>query len=468
MRRLTLLGVLLAVLVAAPSALAASSFYISGHGYGHGIGMSQYGAYGLAQHGADATAILAHYYTGTTLGSVDPSQRVNVLLEVTGRVSFSGAVAAGSRPLDPAKTYGAKATATGVRLLSPTGRKLADMTGALPVSAAVVRVGGRALNGISGGAYRGGLVLQPSGGALQVLNQLGLDDYVRGVISGEMPSSWAPAALQAQAVAARTYALTAGGGTFLYPDTRSQVYKGVAAETPTTDAAVAATRGRIVTYAGRPVTTYFMSTSGGKTEDVEDSFLGSSPEPWLVAVDDPYDSISPRHSWGPFRMSLASAGAKLGGLVKGHFRGIVVTQRGKSPRVVRAEIVGTRGRTAVTGPTLRSRLGLFDTWAYFTRMTTANAKRKAHPQPQTNDGSGGSGAPPATAAFSVAPWIVSGSVQPGRRGALYSLQRLDGTTWTTIGHGRLRRGGTWSAVVAGAGQYRILLGGLAAPSVTVG
>jgi stage II sporulation protein D len=468
MRRLTLFGVLLAALVPAPSALAASTFYIRGHGYGHGIGLSQYGAYGLAQHGADAAAILGHYYTGTTLGSVDPSQQVSVLLEVTGRVSFSGASAAGSRALDPAKTYGAQATAAGVRLLSPTGRKLADVPGELAVSAAVVRVGGHALNGISGGIYRGGLLLQPSGGALQVLNVLRLDDYVRGVISGEMPASWAPAALQAQAVAARTYALTAGGGTFLYPDTRSQVYKGVAAETASTDAAVASTSGRVVTYGGRPVTTYFMSTSGGKTEDIEDSFLGASPEPWLVAVDDPYDSISPRHSWGPFRMSLASAGRKLGGLVKGRFRGIVVTQRGKSPRVVRAEIVGTGGRTAVTGPQLRSRFGLFDTWASFTRMTTADAKRKSHPQPQTNDPSGGSGAPPATAAFSVAPWIVSGSVQPGHRGAIYALQRLEGKKWTTIGHGRLRRGGAWSAVVAGAGRYRISLGGLTAPSVTVG
>src|SRR5207247_2378135 len=150
-----------------------------------------------------------------------------------------------------------------------------------------------------------------------VLNQLGLDDYVRGVIAGEMPSSWAPAALQAQAIAARTYAITAGGGTFLYPDTRSQVYRGVAAETPSTDAAVVATRGRTVDYAGQPVVTYFFSTSGGKTENVEDSFLGASPEPWLVSVADPYDSISPRHKWGPYRMTLAGAARRLHGLVKG-------------------------------------------------------------------------------------------------------------------------------------------------------
>jgi stage II sporulation protein D len=462
------LSVLAAALIAPACALGASTFYVRGHGYGHGIGMSQYGAYGFAQHGADAASILAHYYTGTTLATVSPTQPVKVLLESTGQAEFTGATNAGGRTLDPSKTYATRATAGGqVRLYSPTGRKLADFAAPLSVSAPSVRVGGRALNGITNGAYRGGLLLQPTGGALQVINVLGLDDYVRGVISGEMPSSWAPAALQAQAVAARTYAITAGAGSVLYPDTRSQVYRGMAAEVASTDAAVAATQGRIVTYHGKPVTTYFFSTSGGETENVEDSFLGASPEPWLVAVSDPYDSISPRHTWGPFRMSLKSAAAKLGSLVKGRFRGIVVTQRGHSPRVVRATIVGSRGKTQVTGPTLRSRFGVYDTWMYFTRMSTGAPKRKTHAQPQTNEGPDG-GAAPNTAAFSIAPWIVSGSVQPGRRGARYALQRLDGTRWETISHGRLKRGGRWSATVGGAGNYRIVLGGLASPAVVIG
>jgi stage II sporulation protein D len=462
------LSVLAAALIAPASALGASTFYVRGHGFGHGIGMSQYGAYGLAQHGADAASILDHYYSGTTLGTVSSTQQVKVLLETTGQVEFSGATSAGGRGLDAGKTYAARATAGGqVRLYSPTGRKLADLGAPLSVSADSVRVGGRGLNGITDGAYRGGLLLQPSGGALQVVNVLGLDDYVRGVISGEMPSSWSPAALAAQAVAARTYAITAGGGTFLYPDTRSQVYKGIAAETASTNAAVAATQGQVVTYHGNPVTTYFFSTSGGKTENIEDSFLGASPEPWLVAVDDPYDSISPRHSWGPFRMSLATAAAKLHGLVKGSFRGIVVTRRGHSPRVVRATIVGSRGTTRVTGPTLRTRFGLYDTWAYFTRMSTHAPKRKTHPQPQTTEGPDG-GAAPNTAAFSASPWLVSGSVQPGRRGARYALQRLDGTTWTTIGHGRLKRGGVWRATVGGYGYYRIAIAGMTSPAVVTG
>jgi stage II sporulation protein D len=465
------LGALAAALLVPTSAQASSAFYVRGHGFGHGIGMSQYGAYGLAQHGATAAQILGHYYTGTTLGAVAPTEPVHVLLEVTGRVSFSGATSAGTRHLSAAKTYSAQALSTGtVRLLSPSGRKLADLPAPLSIGATTVRVAGHALNGVSSGTYRGGLVLQPSGSALQVINELGLDDYVRGVVAAEMPSSWAPAALQAQAIAARTYAITTDGSAPLYPDTRSQVYRGIAAEAASTDAAVAATQGQVVEYGGAPVTTYFMSTSGGETENVEDSFLGASPEPWLVSVQDPYDSISPRHTWGPIRMSLTSVGSKLGRLVKGRFRGIVVTQRGHSPRVVKAQIVGSRGRTDVSGPTLRSRLGLYDTWAYFTAMRTA-AKQKSTPAPQTSGGpSGGAAPPPATASAALAgrPWIVSGSVSPGRRGTAYALQRLDRGRWTTIAHGRLRRGGTWQATVKGVGRYRIRLGRLAGPGVTVG
>ena len=93
-----------------------------------------------------------------------------------------------------------------------------------------------------------------------------LERYVRGVVAAEMPSSFPAAALEAQAVASRTYALTsdAGGSRFdVYSDTRSQVYRGVAAETSATNAAVAATAGQVVLYAGKPVITYFFASSGG-------------------------------------------------------------------------------------------------------------------------------------------------------------------------------------------------------------
>ena len=76
----------------------------------------------------------------------------------------------------------------------------------------------------------------------------------------------------------------------MYSDTRSQVYLGVAAETAQTNAAVAATAGQIVTYDGQPAITYYFASSGGMTENIENSFLGAAPEPWLRGVPDPYET----------------------------------------------------------------------------------------------------------------------------------------------------------------------------------
>ena len=108
--------------------------------------------------------------------------------------------------------------------------------------------------------------------------------------------------------------------------------------------------------------TYFFSTSGGRTEDVENTSLGTAPKPWLKSVVDKYDSVSPKHRWGPIRMGYRAAGRKLRGLVKGRFKGIKVVRRGSSPRVVEADVIGSRGRTRVDGATLRARFGLFDSW----------------------------------------------------------------------------------------------------------
>ncbi len=172
--------------------------------------------------------------------------------------------------------------------------------------------------------------------ASKIVNAVALDDYVRGVVAGEMPASWPAQALEAQAVAARTYALTSdvGGAAFdVYDDTRSQVYGGVGAETAATDAAVAATSGQVVTYHGALAATYFFASSGGYTENVENVWAGSTPEPWLRGVPDPYDGAGgdPYHRW-LIGLSPAGAKAKLGALVRGALVGIRVTRHGVSPR----------------------------------------------------------------------------------------------------------------------------------------
>ncbi len=239
---------------------------------------------------------------------------------------------------------------------------------------------GRADNGVRDGLYRGAIEIRTSAGSgLNAINALAMEDYLLGVVPSESPSSWPAAALQAQAVVARSYALASnvnGKGFNQYADTRSQVYRGYLGEAPSTTSAVAATAGQIVTYAGTVATTFFFSTSGGYTENIENAFVGSQPRPWLKGVKDPYDDPSPYHRW-KLNFSRATLGAKLGNWVKGRFRAIKVLKRGVSPRVVKARIVGSRGSTVVTGPQIRARMGLRDTWFHLRRVSTEKSPAEA-------------------------------------------------------------------------------------------
>jgi stage II sporulation protein D len=428
-------GVLLLTLAA--GARAAGVFYIRGGGYGHGIGMSQYGAEGYALHGADYGSILAHYFSGTSLGTTSPDQIVRVLL-ATGRAAFTGAAATGTgTALATTTTYTVSATPAGkLALRTAAGKTVGSFPAPLVVSGAgPLQVPGR-------GSYAGSLQFWPAAhGGVQTVNAVGLDDYVRGVVAEEMPASWAPAALEAQAVASRTYAITTGVGATtydLYDDSRSQVYGGVGAETPATDAAVAATSGQIVTYAGQPVVTYFFSSSGGFTENIENVWPAASPEPWLRGVPDPYDDVAgnPDHSWGT-QMSLAAAAAKLRGLVRGSLLGIVVVRHGVSARIVTARVVGTRGQTTVAGDWLQASFGLYSTLATFTAITTQD--------------------PPGRLTGTVFPAPGQGSV---------AVQRLTGGRWQATGRIAVSPAGRYRATVP-AGRYRIADGSVDGPAVTV-
>jgi stage II sporulation protein D len=406
---------LAAALALAPGAHAAGRLVVKGHGFGHGIGMSQYGALGFAQHGSSYRDILGHYYEQTNVVPLTDPPDVRVLLQTTRRAVVSGVVAAGSRKLKAGSSYSVGASGSRISLYAASGRRLG--TYAAPLRLAAPKAGaftlrGAAANGTRNGRYRGALELRAVGGRVQAINAIDLENYVRGVVSAESPSTWPAEALKAQAVAARSYAVTTNVGTTTdgidqYADTRSQMYKGVAAEFPSTDAAVAATTREVVAQSGKPVTTYFFSTSGGHTENIEDSFIGALPRTWLKGVDDPYDAISPRHNWGPFTFSQATVQAKLKGLVRGSFRGITVLQRGASPRIVRAEIDGTNGVTQVTGPQLRTRLGLFDTWASFTYISPG-AKKKS-----SDDDGGGDGASTTAPATTAAPGATTSPTSGG-------------------------------------------------------
>ena len=450
--------VLLAALLLAPSSsIAAERLVIKGGGFGHGVGMSQYGAMGQAKLGRSYREILRHYYAETDIQKLSSVPTVRVLLQSRPKVSFTGAVQAGDRRLQPGKTYNVVVSGAGVALRSSSGKKLKTF----PAPLRVVGPRGapfRLVGGAMSGSYRGALEIRPARlGGLNAVNALDLESYVRGVVSRESPASWPAEALKAQAIAARTYAITTnkpGDGFDHYPDTRSQVYAGVAAETPTTDAAIAATRSEVVTHRGRPVTTYFFSTSGGRTENFEFGFVGGLPKPWLKSVEDPYDNVSPRHRWD-FRFTTGQAKAKLGSLVKGSLKEIKVVQRGVSPRVVKAEVVGSEGTTAVDGPTLRREFGLYDTWAYF---TIVGAEAKADESSET-------GAEPAGRAASVLrSGTVSGRIRPARRGTEVLVQRRTSDRWLTEVRTHVGKRGRYNARVSRGGVYRVLINGIASPS----
>jgi stage II sporulation protein D len=365
MRRISLLAAVFAALAFTSSAAASTLFVVKGKGWGHGIGMSQWGAQGFAQHGWTHQQILAHYYRGTTLGT--KTGKVRVLL-TSGRSSF---------PLASAQTiWGA-------------GKSLAAGSYSVTRSGSTVLIGGKTFP--SGTTFRSAAHLsvdrQPFRGKIQIyapgglaaVNLLGLDSYVRGVVANESPSSWHREALRAQADAARSYALAAGGHcgnsvigrNVLCRGTSDQVYGGINSETAATNAAVTATAGEVVMSGGSVATTFFFSTSGGSTVNKAEEWGGSDLS-YLQTENDPYDNLSPHHTWGPTDaeedcpgagrdcvFTRASMSSRLG--ISG-IRDMTVGARNSGHRVERVDIVTAGGTAMRTGAQIRSELGLRSTW----------------------------------------------------------------------------------------------------------
>ena len=245
MRKLVLAAVAV-LLAAAPAAQAATKLTITGAGFGHGIGMSQYGTYGYSLHLKTYDYILGHYYSGTTLGALDANPEVKVLLQgarksivLRRRAERRRAEARPGPDLQRAPRRRRPRAARRERQeRGHRARDAARRRPRRPAAAPERHVGARRARRP---VPRRRCSSAPRARACVAVNALDLEDYVRGVVSGESPSAWPTEALKAQAVAARTYAITthAGGGVFdQYADTRSQVYRGVSAETPSTDAAV--------------------------------------------------------------------------------------------------------------------------------------------------------------------------------------------------------------------------------------
>ena len=294
------------------TARAGTALIVTGHGWGHGVGMSQWGAYGYALHGWNYKRILSHYYPGTKIGQEGEPQVRVLLTQGAGVVTIGCAtpmrVTDGrrlTRKLAPGN-YG-----VGPKLSLPVKRNGTGLSfGHLAVFDCP-----RAPLTFDGRPYHGTLVVRNQGGHVSVVNSLSLDTYLRGVVPSESPSHWPLAALEAQAVAARSYAVSQLRPNAFYdvvPTTSDQVYGGVMAERPRSDEGVYKTLGQVVTWGGQVARTYYSSSSGGRTESVQDAWPGTAPVPYLVSVPDPYDTYSPHHDWGPFEMSAGTLAGRLG------------------------------------------------------------------------------------------------------------------------------------------------------------
>jgi stage II sporulation protein D len=359
-RAFTALSLLAALAVlASPADAAAARWVITGRGLGHGVGMSQYGAYGFARHGSDYRDILGHYYRRTHIEQA--SRPIKVLLASGGpSVGFGRATEACGIQLRRHRSYRFERSGSDVILLQAGGGKLANCGRAGTAS------GRRVVRIQDEGLYRGKLRAKASGGGLLVINVVGLDRYAKGVVANEMSPSWPKAALRAQAVTVRSYALaTSLGRSFdVYDDDRSQVYGGKGSETRNTNQAVRRTNREVVRYRRHVAVTYYFSTSGGRTESIEYAFPGTSRVPYLTSVRDPYDGGSPFHRWR-VRYTQGEMESRLSDLFSGRLKKIAILKRGDSPRIVRARVVGTSGSSRVSGLGLQIRLGLHSTWARF-------------------------------------------------------------------------------------------------------
>ena len=351
--------------------VTATTFVFSGRGWGHGVGMSQYGALGMANDGATYDAILTHFYTGVELGPA-PVARVRVLV-AEARAAVTLASAAPFRLRD---ALGAthQLPAGPLRLTRALEVELEGRRERLQGPLTVIP--GRAPLEV-GTPYRGQLVVSVVGGKLDVVNDVGLEQYLQGVVPREMPAAWPAEALKAQAVAARSYALARrvrGKHFDMYADVRSQVYGGIRGEDARANAAIAATAGEVMLFGGAVVDALFHSTSGGRTASAAEVF--GADVPYLVPVDDPGSALSPVHRWGPVAVGdvVVRKGLRLATPVRALRLG-----RTSSGRVATAVVTTTAGERTVRGSELRSALGLRSTW--ITQLRTLSLTRPGGPVP---------------------------------------------------------------------------------------
>ncbi|MDP8957060.1 MAG: SpoIID/LytB domain-containing protein [Actinomycetota bacterium] len=376
-------------------ARADTTFRFYGSGYGHQIGMSQWGAYGMARAGKSGTQILKHFYRGTSVAR--PSSRPSTIR--VGLVQGAGGIGVKGAGGSVSLRVGGPSRSVVARIPSGSTWTVQVRSGAYWIRRSDGSYVGRRGYGGSGshlfatygssGAYlpstghtygHGWIefnIYRPCGSCssrLRAVNTVGMQGYLYGL--GEVPSLWPSAALRAQAVAGRTYAyykiLTSGQrraicNCAVYASTRDQVYVGVDKVRSTGGGrwrdAVDATNGLAVIKDGKPILAVYSSSSGGHTENVENVWGGSALSYLRGVCDRWVYNADPNRTW-----TASFSGASIGNALQratgkdiGEARRFSSVSRGVSGAIVKVTVGGTSGSVTVSGSTLRTALGLKST-----------------------------------------------------------------------------------------------------------
>lgn len=419
--------------VAATTGTIPTSFTVTGSGFGHGVGLPQYGAANQARDGATAEEILGYYYTGAAVTPTEDSRLIRVNLhegvssvrvrsrqvDVTPmaptddpaspvEVRVDGVVLLG----DPTDTWSFASVESGrvqVTRVTPesstvvasgasvtvhwSGTRAPGQTGETPAYLNVAGPG-QSLGGTTR-RYRYGWMqivptLQDAVPALHVVNVLGLhDEYLYGL--AEVPSSWPREALRAQAVAARSYALASMRSVrsvcacHVRSTTADQVFAGWIKEVSAfgsawrdaVDSTVTDTGGLILMAGENLVKAYFFSSSGGRTQHVEQ--VWTTPLAWLRSVEDPWSlrEDNPYRSWTvTLSQSAVAAAFRLPDVAT-----MSITARTAGDGIARIAGTSSSGSTvSLSGETFRLRLGLRSTWV----RSIAAAGTQATPSPSAS------------------------------------------------------------------------------------
>ncbi|MBI1351149.1 MAG: SpoIID/LytB domain-containing protein [Actinomycetales bacterium] len=503
-------------------------FVLRGAGWGHGVGMPQWGAFGMAQAGYDAASIVTYYYQGTTVAPMqdDMDIRVNLLYQTGTAWMRSEPLEDGGGAIEvtvgpnvvvggPADEFRFTVRDAGVGVERRAGGQVADLGSAATVTvrwagtrtpgsaaggATLLNVAGSSAGlGSSGHRYRYGsvdisTVSTKKGVRLNVVNSVRLhDEYLYGI--AEVSSSWPDAALQAQALAARTYALSKvagaprtacachvddGGGPY-YDQTFTGWGKASAARGERWLAAVNATMasenaGLAILYNGQPIRAFYSSSSGGATQSSQDVWGGALP--YAVSVADPWSLVpeNPNHAWAvtvsqqrmaqafgvPVVMNLAVAERYSSGAAK-----------------TMAAVAGDGTTVTMAGPKFQSIFGLKSRHLTAIEYAGAPPAPPAPAPPATT-------APPAPAPPAAPPgptvkqrtvslltptavevrkggrYKVVGVVRPAKAKLKAWRQQLVGGEWVTVAKDRTNPKGRYRFVVRKtkantAGTYRVLV-----------